>query len=420
MEILSTGEKIKRSRVYQGITLKELCGDKISISKMSCIENGKIKADTGILSYIAKKLGVDYNYLVQDVHEQIMANLELLRKNSVSDDEIDELIQHNLSYAIEYSYDDLAFELIHRLFNFYVENKKVENIQLIVSQYYDLYQKNNTIANTITYYRDMAMFFYSIEEYNEAINYYNKIREIIIEKDIEDKAVYAYISYREGLCYEKLGNIESSYNCLKEAILNIDSIEDHMDKGDIYHSFATLNIMLNKKEADSYIEKAYKYQKDNPMALAISKGKNGKCYFYINNREKAIAEIKEGIEIFPKHNVKKYVKFLSDCIKVLYDNKEYNIAYELTETTLNLAINTEDIVLIEEAYYLKGMTLQKLERYKEAEVYMNLSLDSLFKFANKEKRYKRYLDMAEMYYNLNEPKDALKYFTLAIKMEENR
>ena len=46
MEILSTGEKIKRARVYQGITLKELCSDEISISKMSCIENGKIKADT--------------------------------------------------------------------------------------------------------------------------------------------------------------------------------------------------------------------------------------------------------------------------------------------------------------------------------------------------------------------------------------
>ena len=43
MEILSTGEKIKRARVYQGITLKELCSDEISISKMSCIENGKIR-----------------------------------------------------------------------------------------------------------------------------------------------------------------------------------------------------------------------------------------------------------------------------------------------------------------------------------------------------------------------------------------
>ena len=46
MEILSTGQKIKRARIYKGITLKELCKDKISISKMSCIENGKVKADS--------------------------------------------------------------------------------------------------------------------------------------------------------------------------------------------------------------------------------------------------------------------------------------------------------------------------------------------------------------------------------------
>lgn len=141
MEILSTGEKIKRARVYQGITLKELCGDKVSISKMSCIENGKIKADKDILEYISNKLKIDYDYLVRDVEEQIVSNLELIRNNSIPEDEIDDVINHNLNYALEYSYDDLAFELMHILFNFYVERNKVENIQIIISQYYDLYQK---------------------------------------------------------------------------------------------------------------------------------------------------------------------------------------------------------------------------------------------------------------------------------------
>ena len=51
-------------------------------------------------------------------------------------------------------------------------NLDFENIQIIISQYYDLYQKNNTRENTITYYIDMATFFYSIKEYNEAVNYY--------------------------------------------------------------------------------------------------------------------------------------------------------------------------------------------------------------------------------------------------------
>ena len=42
---------------------------------------------------------------------------------------------------------------------------------------------------------------------------------------------------------------------------------------------------------------AYEYKKDNPMILAISKGKNGESYFYVKEREKAIKEILEGIVV---------------------------------------------------------------------------------------------------------------------------
>lgn len=418
MEILSTGEKIKRARVYQGITLKELCGDKVSISKMSCIENGKIKADKDILEYISNQLKIDYNYLVRDVEEQIVSNLELIRNNSIPEDEIDDVINHNLNYALEYSYNDLAFELMHILFNFYVEKNKVENIQIIISQYYDLYQKNNTRENTITYYIDMATFFYSIKEYNEAVNYYSRARDLIKDSEKFDKEKYSYICYKEGKSYEKLGLLQETYNSMKEAIDYITYIDDDIEKGDIYHCFATACIKLRKSDAGKYIKLAYEYQKENAMILALTKGKNGESYFYVNEREKAIKEIKEGIDLFPPDNKVKYVKFLNKCIKTLYNNEEYDVAYEITDTTLNLAIDTNDIVLIEEAYYLKGMILQKKGLYIQAEMYMNLSLDSLFKFANKEKRYERYLDMAEMYYKLGEVKDSLKYFTLAMKLEK--
>lgn len=418
MEILSTGEKIKRARVYQGITLKELCGDKVSISKMSCIENGKIKADKDILEYISKKLGLDYEYLVRDVEEQIISNLQLINRNLVPDEEIDNVINHNLNYALEYSYNNLAFELIHKLFSHYVKKNKVENIQLIISQYYDLYQKNNTRENTITYYKDMATFFYSIKDYNEAINYFNRARNLIISEKNFDKADYAYISYREGKSYEKLGQLEKTYETMKEALKYINHIEKALDKGDIYHCFANVCIKLRKQEAEKYMALSYEYKKENPIILAIAKGKSGKSYFYVDNRDKAIEEIKEGIELFPTINEEEYVRFLNSCIRTLYENKEYHIAYEITDKALNSAINSENIVLIEEAYYLKGMILQKKGLYIQAEMYMNLSLDSLFKFANKEKRRERYLDMAEMYYKLGEVKDSLKYFTLAMKLEK--
>ena len=418
MEILSTGEKIKRARVYQGITLKELCGNKVSISKMSCIENGKIKADKDVLEYISEKLGLDYDYLVRDVEEQIINNLKLIKRGLVPDEEIDNVINHNLTYALDYSYNDLAFELIHMLFNYYVKKNKVENIQLIISQYYDLYQKNNTPENTITYYADMATFFYSIKDYNEAINYFSRIRSIIKNKKDFSKADYAYICYREGKSFEKLGELDKAYDILKEALKYVDSIEKALDKGDIYHSFGTVCIRLNKKNYEKYINISYEYKKEKVAVLAIAKGKTGESYFYANNREKAIQEIMEGIDLFPTIDEKKYVRFLNKCVKTLYENKEYDIAYEITDKALNSAIDTNDIALIEEAYYLKGMILQKKELYVQAEMYMNLSLDSLFKFANKEKRHERYLDMGEMYYKLGDVKDSLKYFTLAMKLEK--
>ena len=390
MEILSTGEKIKRARVYQGITLKELCGDKVSISKMSCIENGKIKADKDILEYISKKLGLDYEYLVRDVEEQIIGNLQLINRDLVPDEEMDNVINHNLNYALEYSYNDLAFELIHKLFKHYVKNNKVENIQLIISQYYDLYQKNNTRENTIIYYKDMATFFYSIKDYNEAINYFDRARNLIISEKNFNKADYAYISYRQGKSYEKLGMLEKTYKTMNEALKYINYIEKDLEKGDIYHCFANVCIKLKKDESEKYMELAYKYKKENPIVLAIAKGKSGKSYFYANNRDKAIEEIKEGIELFPTIDEMKYVRFLNSCIRTLYENKEYDIAYEITDKALNSAINSKEIDLIEEAYYLKGMILQKKGLYVQA----------------------------EMYYKLGEVKDSLKYFTLAMKLDK--
>ena len=131
MEILSTGEKIKRARIYKGVTLKELCGEKISISKMSCIENGKIKADEDVLKFIADKLDIDFEYLVQDVYEQISNNLNAIRNKVIPEDEIENVIDYNLEFAKKYNFYQLAFDLTHILFSYYLEKNKIENIQIL-------------------------------------------------------------------------------------------------------------------------------------------------------------------------------------------------------------------------------------------------------------------------------------------------
>ncbi|MEI3337136.1 MAG: transcriptional regulator [Clostridium sp.] len=420
MEILSTGEKIKRSRIYKGITLKELCGDKISISKMSCIENGKVKADKDIIQYIADKIGVDFKYLVQDVYEQIEDNIENIKKSiEKKEDDFEESIEYNLSYANHYEYYDLSFQLVHILFEYYLNDKKYEKIQLIISQYYDLYQKTNTEENTIVYFRDMAQYLFQNNEYLEAITYYNKLREILKNNEIKDKSSYSNIAYDEAICYCKLSKEEEAYNLLQEAVMYANSIEDKLQRGKIYHQYALSCIVLGKSEVEEYIEKAYECNEENDVLVALSKGDYGEAYFKANEKTIATNEIMEGIAIFPKENKEEYVKFLNRCIKIFLDNFEANKAYELVDEALNMAIETNKIELIERAYYLKGIILQQEGNYRSAELYMNLSLDSLLKYGSKEERRKRYMEMGNMYYNLDEFKESIKYFSLAMEKENS-
>lgn len=417
MEILSTGEKIKRTRIYKGITLKDLCEDKISISKMSCIENGKVKADKEIIKFIAEKIDLDYEYLIQDVYEQIVENLSLIKENRNKDEDIEENIKHNLYYAVEYKYYELAFELIHILFVYYLDEKKYEKVQLIISQYYDLYEKNNEEKNTIIYFGDMAKYLLESKEYNEAIAYYSKLREFIDVESEEGKEAYAQITYNEGICYCKTNNEEKAYELLSEAVKYSDCLKNNITKGKVYEAFALVCIRMGKDRIEEYKNNAYEMQKGNPILLASAKGEYSKAYFIAGENEIAKKEMMEAVEIFPSHNKAKYVQFLNESIESLYKYKEYELAYKLTDQALDLSIETGDIKLIERAYYFKGSILQRQSRFREAEMYMNLSMDSLFKFGTKEQRRQRYLDMANMYYNLGETKESIKYFTLAMDKE---
>lgn len=418
MEILSTGEKIKRARIYKGITLKELCGEEISISKMSCIENGKIKADDECLKYISDKLQIDYSYLVQDVYEQIKDNIKSVKKSKHSLEKIESIIKYNLDYSFRYNFNDLALELIHILFKLYIKDNKIEKLQLLISKYFDLYQHATNNEQIIIYYNDMAEFFVKTKEYHEAISYYSRIIQIYEKDQIKFDDKYIYACFYEGICYKNINLIEESYKCLKKIIDKEALFKNDNDKGDYYHEFAIVNILLYIGEADKYLNIALNYKKDDMKVLAKFKAENGDIYFKVHKDDKALIELEDAAKIYPREDVRGCGEFLIKCIDILYKNNKYDEAFSYISEALNLAIDIDDERLIEKAYYFKGMIHQKLNDYIQAEMYMNLATDFLLRFANNEEKYKRYNEMAELYYNLNELKESIKYFTLAIQIEK--
>lgn len=416
MEILSTGEKIKRARIYRGITLKELCGNKISISKMSCIENGKVKADEEILRYVSDVIELDYEYIAKDVYDQIIENIDIFEKGETSNLSLESDIKLNLDYAIGYKYYELAFKLIHKLFNYYLLNNKKDEILDIIPKYYDLYRRNNYDENNIIYFNDMAEYFYKIKEYSEAKTYYIRVIETLEKnKENQEKEIYCYSIYREGMCFLKCNQYDEAEKYLKRAKELSINIKNKEIISKVYYAnniIAILNNNLNLLD----IEKSSELLDDITKIVSF-KIDYAEAYFLINKEDEAIRQINEAISLLPQNFTYEigeiYIKFAN----ILKDNGKLEFAEELVDKALNIAIEINDIILIEKAYYLKGILLQRQNRFREAELYMNLSLDSLVKFGTKSDLYKRYIDIANMYHKTQEIQDSIKYFTLAMNIK---
>ncbi|MDC9421668.1 helix-turn-helix transcriptional regulator, partial [Clostridioides difficile] len=92
MNILSLGEKIKRLRKEQNMTLKELAGDRITAAQISHIERDKSHTSYELLEYLSNKLGVSVDYLLETKEMQskkITDNLILKSEIYIKCDELE-------------------------------------------------------------------------------------------------------------------------------------------------------------------------------------------------------------------------------------------------------------------------------------------------------------------------------------------
>ncbi len=414
MEILSTGEKIKRARIYKGLTLREICGNKVSVSKMSCIENNKVKAEDWILEYVAELLDIDVNYLKSDISHQLEENINKLKKDMNKED-IEEKLEYNLKYAEEYGYKDIAFKIIHMMYNYYIDKGQMEKLQSISSKYYDLYEKTTLPQNRVIYYMDLGRYLFNSGEYEQAVNYYNNARKM--GKEAGDKTILAKITYNEAASHIMLYQYDKAY----EVAIKLEDMIDYVEgqtRGEFYHMLAILSLRMDKGRFEEYENKSYEAYSDNTIEKSMAIYNYGVIMFDIGLREKAIEYIKESLRVYPTEPKEERVSYLIIVIDELLENNVLSLAQEVCNEALNNAISLDNIKFIERAYYYKAMILQKENNLNTAEMYMNLSLDALMKFGSKQDIGKRYMEMGYMYYKLENTSESIKYFNLALTLEK--
>ncbi|URZ15541.1 helix-turn-helix domain-containing protein [Clostridium felsineum] len=417
MEILSVGEKIKRARIYKRLTLKDICDDKVSVSKMSCIENGKINPDDEILEFVAKKLNVALDYLKYDVKDQFKNNLDNLK--NVEDSKKDEYLRYNIYYAEQYEYYDIAFQFMHELFNFYVNKNRLDVVQSLTSEYYDICRKVTDSDNKSLYNLDVGKYLLTSREYYQAINYYSRVRKELKDIFYENKKRIKMIIesyYYETLSYILSEDYDKAYELEKELLELVDYVETDNQNAKIYSVMMFLCLKKNIDKFDYYKEKVENYCDINREIRARVLYVCALKMINDKNVKEAGEYITNALKQFPGTLESKYVPFIVELIDEISKCDNLEEYREICDNILDYSIGIENSVLMERCYYLKSKILKAVDDFGSYEMYMNLALDLLIKNGDEEAIYGRYMEMGNMYSTLGNVKDSLRYFNLAINM----
>lgn len=416
MEILSIGEKIKRARIYKRLTLKDICNEKISVSKMSCIENGKIEPDDYILGFLSRKLDISIEYLKYDTKKQFIDNLK--KFNDVEEAKKEEYLKYNMYYAKQYNYYNIAFKFMHILFNYYLDINRIELTRELASEYYDVCGRNKEDDVKLIYYMDMGRYLFFSGEYSQSANYYRIINNYIEKNKIKNNDMKIKALYYEVQSYLMLTNYNKAYKMASELIDGINNVKDDVWRAKIYNILLFLSVKMNdinffkyKREGEKYFGTDSKVKAQFMYNCGLKLLKDHKLY-------EAKKLICDSIRLFPGKTNKKYSYFVSDLINDLINSKNITEYEELCDEILNYSIDINNYLIIENAYYLKAKIFEKLGNTISFEMCMSLSLDFLLKLNDKESLYNRYIEMGKMYADFNNVQESIKYFNLAIKLSK--
>ena len=384
MNILSLGEKIKKLRKEQNMTLKELAGDRITAAQISHIERDKSHTSYELLEYLADKLGVSVDYLLET-------------KEMQSKKITDNLILKSEIY-IKCNDLDKAEEQIKEIMEICKEYKLAENYGKCNNLLAEINCKKKDYSSAVYYYEKALYYFiknedkdaiynsyvnigniYMLEEfYKGALTHFMFAKEVLDESNIEDVDIYKELYSKISKCYINLGKSEQALEFMEKI--------DKMDNEDCI-----------QEEVDTLVIKA-------KNLLNVGK--------YIESKEC----FNKALEIIEKEENKNRLANVYLTVSKIYlemgdidKNLEYSQkAYDLTKRDDNEYM-MESLFSIIESYV-------KIQEYEVAKKYCKLALISAIKNKDKYYEYKSLKFYSDMYKSKDEIEMSIDYLSKCVEI----
>lgn len=417
MNILSLGEKIKKLRKEKNMTLKELAGDRITAAQISHIERDKSHTSHELLDYLAKRLDVSIDYLLETKEMQsrkITDNLILqseiyIKTNQLekAQDQITKALEICKEYNLTDNYGkcnflsakihlrredyDLAISSFEKALFFFIRNNDGKNIFKSYLYIGEIYIKENFYKGAISHfnfaeeildeikeedinlykdlYSKMASCYMKLDQPQKALDYIAKINELEKNNSIKEEAEIMVLKAKSLF---SIGQYEESKEYFRRALELIEKEEDKNKLANIYLIISDVySNMGDTEKVLEYSQKAYDIKK-NDEDQCMLEGLFKMIQSYIDDDEYNLARkyckltLASSIKNKDKLSEYKSLKFYADIYK---KENEIELAIEYLTKCIEIVSNIEDYKILANLYIELGQLYSNISKEKELEYY---------------------------------------------------
>ncbi|HJF34072.1 MAG TPA: helix-turn-helix transcriptional regulator [Sporosarcina psychrophila] len=386
--IETLGERIRKIRKQQKLTLEALAGNELTKGMLSLIENNKANPSMESLSYIAERLGVEVTELLEEVSTQelreILEQTEKLYNTGLValTDEYAQLISIIEPYAEKLTQGYESARLLE-MYSFCLYYEKAEGWQEIADRAACIYERMNIIPRRAAIGIFRAMVKFTEHNYTVALEFLLQERsEIEATNTFIDPITRLDFDYTEAVLHFAVGDSEAAIRVMASAF-KFSKEQQVFYRIDHLYRLAAAHAMMKVDEIEYtyYVKKLAQYGDfaEDKEALFFTEFSE---VHYLNSYKKSY---KEALLLLEKLQEKKdtpdeYIPFLNlEKGKSLYGIGQYKEAIAFLEkvTIADYIHHPFDLSSLYEHDAYEALCQLKIGNSSEASRLIQIAVDNI-------------------------------------------
>lgn len=275
----SLGERIRKLRKEKGMTLQSLAGSELTKGMLSLIENNKANPSMESLAFIAERLEIDKNELLEDVSPSELRNLlqevekiylKLIDDMTTGLEKIIDLIAP-YSNLLSHRYESARLLEIYSRCLYYL---KKDNWHITLDRAEKMYEELHLMNNSADIQLFRAMLKFNDHQYEESLKMLKHSRKVFDERGIVLDALKKLdFDYSEAILHMAIAEDEDAMKIIADAI-QYSKEHQIFYKIDALYRLTAFHAMLkgDEKTKDYYIHKLRvfaDFTDDSKMAIVL-------------------------------------------------------------------------------------------------------------------------------------------------------